>query len=106
MPTQSCASSTTGSTSQASKADSSSFFKRQTQQSSSGRKSSIGRAVDKAKAKLRGSGSEMLAGDEEEFQKMKAKEVKKEERQKEYERLGLGEQTKMGMKGAGGFSSA
>lgn len=61
--------------------------------------------MDKAKAKLGRSGSEVLASDEEEFEKMKAKEVKKEERQREYERLGLSDQTKMGMKGAGGFGS-
>lgn len=104
MSTQSCASSATGSSPQGSKGDSPSTSSQQQQQS--GRKSSVGRAVDKAKAKLSRGGSEVLAGDEEEFEKMKAKEVKKEERQREYERLGLGEQTKMGMKGAGGFNSA
>jgi len=93
----------TGSSSAGSKAD---ICEQQTLLSSSGRKSSIGKAVDKAKAKLRRNGSETLAGDEEEFEKMRAKEAKKEERRREYERLGLGEQTKMGMKGAGGFNSS
>jgi hypothetical protein len=68
---------------------------------SSSRKGSISRAVDKAKAKLSRSpaGAEVLADDDEQFEKMKKKEVKKEQRKEEYERLNLGDQTKFGMKG-------
>jgi len=65
------------------------------------RKSSISRVVDKAKAKAKLSrspaGAEMLANDNEQFEKMKEKEIKKEQKKEEYERLGLGNRTMYGM---------
>lgn len=72
-----------------------------------GRKSTLGRALDMAKSKLnrRPSNAETLPGNERDFERSKAKEVKKEKRKEEYERLGLGEKTKMGTPGAGGWSA-
>jgi len=72
------------------------------------RKSSIERAMDKARSKLgrRPSGAESLAADEAEFERQKAKEIEKQRRKAEYERLGLGDRTKFGMPGgAGGWQS-
>ncbi|KAK3073934.1 hypothetical protein LTR53_004062 [Teratosphaeriaceae sp. CCFEE 6253] len=78
----------------------------QLQQVGERRKSSLNGMVDKAKAKLgrRPSGAEALAGDEEDFERQKAKEVEKQKRKEEYERLGLGDRTKYGMGGTGGWT--
>ena len=72
------------------------------------RRSTIERAMDKAKSKLgrRPSGAEALADDEADFERRKAKEVEKQRRKEEYERLGLGERTKFGMPGVGGWNSS
>ncbi|KAK6424134.1 hypothetical protein LTR95_016422 [Oleoguttula sp. CCFEE 5521] len=71
------------------------------------RRSSLSKAVDKAKAKLSRSqsGTEMLPDDEEAFEKAREREVKREKRKEEFEKSGLKEQTVFGMKGAGGFGS-
>jgi hypothetical protein len=64
--------------------------------------------MDKARSKLgrRPSGAESLAADEAEFERQKAKEIEKQRRKEEYERLGLGDRTKFGMPGgAGGWQS-
>ncbi|KAK4957305.1 hypothetical protein LTR10_005267 [Elasticomyces elasticus] len=76
------------------------------QQTGERRKSSLGGIVGKAKAKLsrHPGGAEALADDEEDFQRQKAKEVEKQKRKEEYERLGLGDRTKYGMGGAGGWT--
>lgn len=66
------------------------------------------RAMDKARSKLgrRPSGAESLASDDAEFERQKAKEVEKQRRKADYERLGLGDKTKFGMPGgAGGWQS-
>jgi hypothetical protein len=57
--------------------------------------------MEKVKAKLSrsSSGAELLADDEKQFEKMKSKEAKKEQRKAEYERLGLGTQTVYGSRG-------
>ena len=70
------------------------------------RKSAMGEVIDKAKTKLsrRPSDSEALPESEEDFQKQKAKDVKKEKRMADYERLGLAEKTRYGTAGAGGWS--
>lgn len=57
--------------------------------------------MDKAKAKL--SGSERLPNDEREYQRMQAKEIEKQRRREDYERLGLEERTKFGTPGAGAW---
>ncbi|KAK5127165.1 hypothetical protein LTR85_008526 [Meristemomyces frigidus] len=71
------------------------------------RKSSLEQVMDKAKAKLsrRPSGTEALPDDAEDFERQKAKEIEKQNREKEYERLGLGDKTKYGMSGAGGWKA-
>ncbi|OQO04244.1 hypothetical protein B0A48_10855 [Cryoendolithus antarcticus] len=71
------------------------------------RRSSLSKAVDKAKAKLSRSqnGAEILPDDDEAFEKAKEKERKREKRKEEFEKSGLKEQTMFGMKGAGGFGS-
>ena len=70
-------------------------------------KSSVERAMDKAKSKLgrRPSGSEALPNDERDFERQKAREVEKQRRKEDYERLGLDDRVKFGMKGAGGWNS-
>ncbi|RMX79497.1 hypothetical protein D0869_08268 [Hortaea werneckii] len=80
----------------------------QTSGSSEERKSSFGQAMEKAKAKLsrsKPSNSESLPGDEADFEKQKAKDVEKQKRKEEYERLGLKEQTTFGLSGAGGWKA-
>ena len=71
------------------------------------RKSSLSSAMDKAKSKLsrRPSGPEALPNDEQDFQRQKAKALEKQRRKEEYERLGLDDRMKFGLKGAGGFNS-
>src|ERR1700761_6087605 len=66
------------------------------------RRSGVERVMDKARSKLgRGPiGAEMLPNDEEDFEQQKAKEIEKQRRKEEYERLGLGERTKFGSPGA------
>ena len=61
--------------------------------------------MDKAKSKLgrRPSNAETLPDDEEDFERQRAKAIEKQRRKEEYERLGLAEQTKFGMAGAGGW---
>lgn len=63
--------------------------------------------MDKAKSKLsrRPSGAETLPDDEQDFERQKAKEVEKQRRKEEYERLGLEDRTKFGMPGAGGWKA-
>lgn len=51
------------------------------------------------------SGSERLANDESDFERAKAKELEKQRRKEEYERLGLGDRTKFGQPGAGGWNA-
>jgi hypothetical protein len=68
------------------------------------RRSSVSSAVAKLKDKVSGKGKgkagmDELAGDEEEFEKLKQKEKKKEERKEEYERLGLEKKVKLGSAG-------
>lgn len=58
------------------------------------RKSSIGKIMDRAKSKM--TGGERIADNESEFERLKAKEVEKQRRKEEYERLGLGDRTKYG----------
>lgn len=60
--------------------------------------------MDKAKSKM--SGGERLANDENEFEKLKAKEVEKERRKEEYEKLGLGDRTKFGKQSLFSWSCA
>ncbi|KAK4635181.1 hypothetical protein CLAFUW4_01427 [Fulvia fulva] len=67
------------------------------------RKSSLSKVIDKARGKL--SGSEKLPNDESDFERAKAKELEKQRRKEEYERLGLGERTKFGQPGAGSFKA-
>ena len=76
-------------------------------EAASHRKSSVERAMDKAKSKLgrRPSGSEALPNDEQDFERQKAREVEKQRRKEDYERLGLDDRVKFGMKGAGGWNS-
>ncbi|KAI7087315.1 hypothetical protein KC356_g4276 [Hortaea werneckii] len=72
------------------------------------RKSSLGQAMEKAKAKLsrsKPSNSESLPDNEADFEKQKAKDVEKQKRKEEYERLGLKEQTTFGLNGAGGWKA-
>lgn len=66
-------------------------------------KSSVERAMDKAKNKLGRStrGTESLPNDELDFERQRAKTLEKQQRKEEYERLGLSEKTKYG---SGGFS--
>lgn len=66
------------------------------------RKSTIERAMEKAKSKLgrRPSDAESLASNEEEYERQKAKAIERQRRKEEYERLGLGDKTKFGMPGA------
>lgn len=59
-------------------------------------RSPLGQIIDKARRKA--CGEERLAGDEGEFARMKAKEIEKQKRREEYERLDLGERTKLGTK--------
>ena len=56
-----------------------------------GRKSTIERAIDKAKAKFgrRSSESEDVSDDDDEFRKQKAKDAEKWKRKEDYVRLGL-----------------
>lgn len=63
--------------------------------------------MDKAKAKLSRtpSGAEELTDDQEDFERQKAKEVEKQKRKEEYERLSLGDRTKYGVSGAGGWKA-
>lgn len=70
-------------------------------------RSSIERAMDKAKSKLgsRSSRVESLPDDDADFERQKAKEMEKYRRKAEYERLELREKTIFGMKGAGGWTS-
>ena len=49
------------------------------------------------------SGSEALPGNELEFERQRAKAVKKQQRKEEYERLGLGDKTKFGTPGGVSF---
>ena len=65
------------------------------------RRSSVGEIMSKAKAKLTRapSGSEALPDDEADFERQKAKEVVKQKRQEDYERLDLEKKTKFGMGG-------
>lgn len=58
------------------------------------RKSSVGKIMDKAKSKI--NGRERLSDDADDFEKSKAKEVEKQKKKEEYERLGLGDKTKFG----------
>lgn len=60
--------------------------------------------MEKAKTRFarRPSGSESLPENEAEFERQKAREVERQQRKEEYERLGLGEKTKLGDP-AGGF---
>lgn len=71
------------------------------------RKSSFVKAIGKAKAKMSRSpsGAEELPDDEGDFERQKAKEVEKQKRKDDYERLGLGDRTKYGVSGAGGWKS-
>ena len=62
------------------------------------------KVVDKARAKMSG-GSEKLPNDEGDFERAKAKELEKQRRKEEYERLGLGDRTKFGTPGAGGWNA-
>jgi hypothetical protein len=70
---------------------------------------SVTQAMHKLRAKLSGSGKESDAAELEEKkrakeEKKRAKEVEKKRREDEAERLGLGDRTKLGMIGAGGWS--
>lgn len=71
------------------------------------RRSLLSQAVDKAKAKLvrRPDGTVSLPNDEKDFERRRTKETEKQKRKEEYESLGLGERTKFGMKGAGGWTA-
>ncbi|RMZ06411.1 hypothetical protein D0862_04624 [Hortaea werneckii] len=72
------------------------------------RKSSFGQAMEKAKAKLsrsKPSNSESLPDDNADFERQKAKDVEKQKRKEEYERLGLKEQTTFGLSGSGGWKA-
>lgn len=62
-------------------------------------------AMEKAKSKLgrKPSDAESIASSEGEFERQKAKAIEKQKRKEEYERLGLGQKTKFGMGGSGGF---
>ena len=64
--------------------------------------------MDKARSKLgrQPSDSVSIASSEDDFQKQKAKAIEKQRRKEEYERLGLGDRTKYGMGGSGGFYNA
>ena len=70
-------------------------------------RSSVERAMGKAKSRLsrRPSGAEALPDDEEDFERQKAKAIEKQRRKEEYERLGLGDRTKFGFPGAGGWNA-
>lgn len=63
--------------------------------------------MEKAKSKLgrRPSGADVLPDDEQDFERQKAKAIEKQRRKEEYERLGLGDRTKFGMPGAGGWKA-
>ena len=76
-------------------------------EAASHQKSTVERAMDKAKSKLgrRPSGSQALPNDEQDFERQKAREVEKQRRKEDYERLGLDDRVKFGMKGAGGWNS-
>lgn len=69
------------------------------------RKSSIDRAMEKAKSKLGRSpaGAEALPSDELEYERQRAKAVEKQRRKEEYERMGLSDRTKYGMPGGMSF---
>lgn len=78
---------------------------KQSTSSSSGHRFSVAKVIDKAKAKVSKREGQSLPDDEEDFEKQRAKEVKKEQRKADYERLGLDERVKFGTLGAGGFNS-
>lgn len=63
------------------------------------RRSSIGKIMDKARAKM--SGSERLPNDERDFEKEQRKAIERQKNKEAYERLRLGERTIYGMPGAG-----
>lgn len=87
----------------ASTTTSSSLLKDEDSSSGSRRKSSIGRAIDKAKSKL--TGSEPVPETQEELEERRARALRKQERDAEYKRLGLGDRVKFGSSGAGGYNS-
>ncbi|TKA31816.1 hypothetical protein B0A50_01895 [Salinomyces thailandicus] len=103
---QPCASSSSSSK-QSSTAQTTSSTQTSSTQPAERSRSPIAQAMEKAKAKLsrRPSGSEALPNDEKDFEKQEARAVEKQKRKEEYERLGLAEQTKYGMGGAGGWKA-
>lgn len=66
-------------------------------------RSTFGKIVDKARAKV--SGGEKLASSETDFEKEKAKAIEKQKRKEEYEKLGLEMRTKYGLPRAGGWNA-
>lgn len=61
--------------------------------------------MDKARSKVGSrSGSEVLANDELEYERQRAKAAEKQRRKEEYERLGLKDKTKFGQPGGVSFS--
>lgn len=59
--------------------------------------------MDKARAKF--TGSEKLSNNENDFERAKAKEIEKQRRKEEYEKLGLADITKFGRPGAGNWNA-